>query len=314
MDWVEVIVHTTTDGADIVSDLLCEAGATGTEIIDRADVINMPQSQGMWDLIDERVLADMPEDVLVKAYFPENASAPETLAGLGERLRALAGMELGLPLGSLALHRSTVHEEDWAERWKQYYKPFRAGERLVVKPSWEPYAARSDDLVLEMDPGMAFGTGTHETTAMCLRMLERFIAPGCRCVDVGCGSGILGVAAALLGAREVLAIDIDPDAVRVAQANVEKNAVQATVTVKQGDLLKEQSPEAADVLVANIIADVICALAAPAKPHIAEGGVMICSGIIREREQDVQDALAAAGYGIADRLEQGEWVCLAARK
>ncbi len=314
MDWMEVVVHTTTDGADIVSDMLCDAGAAGTEIVDRSEVLAMPRSQGMWDLIDEKVIQGMPDDVLVKAYYAENAALVETLALVSERLRALGAMDIGLPLGTLALDRSTVHEEDWAERWKQYYKPFRAGERLVVKPTWEPYESLSGDLVMEMDPGMAFGTGTHETTAMCMRMLERYIKPEHVCIDVGCGSGILGIAAALLGARSVLAIDIDPDAVLVAGRNVRQNNVTDTVEVRQGDLLKQgQIGESADVMVANIIADVIRMLAEPAKAHIAPGGVLICSGIIREREQDVLDSLAAADYTIDHRLEQGEWVCLAAK-
>ncbi|MCL2545349.1 MAG: 50S ribosomal protein L11 methyltransferase [Clostridia bacterium] len=315
MHWIEAVIHTTAEGADIVSNLLCEAGAAGTEIVDRAEVRAMPQDQGMWDLIDERVIQSMPEDVLVKAYFAQNAAAPEALSFVRERLHALRATDIGLPLGSLALEQSTVHEEDWAEHWKRYYKPFRAGDRLVVKPSWEAYDPRPGDLVIEMDPGMAFGTGTHETTAMCLRMLERCVQPGCACLDVGCGTGILAIACALLGASKVTAVDIDPTAVTVAERNVRANGVAGTVRVRQGDLLKESpAGEAAGVLVANIIADVIRALASPARAHIAPGGVMICSGIIREREQDVLESLCAAGYTIAERFEQGEWVCLAAKR
>ena len=315
MHWIEAVIHTTAEGADIVSNLLCEAGAAGTEIVDRAEVAAMPQEQGMWDLIDEQVIQNMPEDVLVKAYFAQNAAAHEALSLVRERLFALRAMDVGLPLGSLALESSTVHEEDWAEQWKQYYKPFRAGDRLVVKPSWEAYAPQPGDLVIEMDPGMAFGTGTHETTAMCLRMLERYVRPGCTCLDVGCGTGILAIACALLGARAVTAIDIDPTAVQVAERNVRANGVAETVCVRQGDLLKESAvDEAADVLVANIIADVICKLVEPARAHLQPCGVMICSGIIREREQDVLDSLSAAGYAIAERMEQGEWVCLAAKR
>ncbi|MCL2810535.1 MAG: 50S ribosomal protein L11 methyltransferase [Clostridia bacterium] len=315
MHWIEATIHTTAQGADIVANLLCEAGAGGAEIIDKAEVANLPQDQGMWDLIDELVIQNMPDDVLVKAYFAQNAAVTETLALVGERLLVLGAMDTGLPLGSLALESSIVHEEDWAEHWKQYYKPFRAGERLVVKPSWEAYACQPGDLVIEMDPGMAFGTGTHETTAMCLRLLEKYVKPGCVCLDVGCGTGILGIACALLGAGAVTAIDIDPNAVLVAERNVQANGVADTVSVRQGDLLKERPVgEAADVLVANIIADVIRVLAEPARGHIVPGGVMICSGIIREREQDVLESLCAAGYEITERLEQGEWVCLAAKR
>ena len=317
VDWLEVVVHTTTPGADIVSALLCEAGALGTAIEDRQDVLNLPRGDGMWDLIDEDVLARMGEDVLVKAYFEDGAQTPERLAVVRGRLAALGQMALGFPLGSLALHLSTVREEDWAENWKQYYKPFRAGERLVVKPSWEPYDARPGDLVLEMDPGMAFGTGTHETTFLCMQMLERTLRPGDDCIDVGTGTGILAIAAALLGARSVLAIDIDADAVRVAEENIQKNGVADRVRARRGNLLEpggeaDAAVGTAQVLVANIIADVVIALAAPARAHLAAGGRLICSGIIREREQDVRDALEAAGYAVDATERKGEWVCLRA--
>ena len=159
---------------------------------------------------------------------------------------------------------------------------------------------------------MAFGTGTHETTFMCMEQLEKYVTPGCRAIDVGCGSGILGLAAAKLGAADVLAIDLDELAVKVAAENTEKNGLSNVVRVAHGDLL-EKREEKADVIVANIIADVICYLCGPVKKHLLEGGTFICSGIIREREEDVQRALAAAGYTVCNRLATGEWVCLAAK-
>ncbi len=312
MDWTEAVVHTTTMGADLVSELLMNAGAAGTAIEDRYDVTSSKKSDGMWDMIDEDVLRNMSEDVLVKAYFKDDQHAVETLLLVGERLRDLSRMELGFDLGSLKLESRAVREQDWAENWKKYYKPFRAGERLVIKPSWEAYEEQPGDLVLELDPGMAFGTGTHETTFMCMQQLETYVKPGCRAIDVGCGSGILGLAAAKLGASDVLAIDLDELAVKVAAENTEKNGLSSVVRVAHGDLL-EQREEKADVIVANIIADVICYLCGPAKKHLLPGGVFICSGIIREREEDVQRALASAGYTVINRLAKGEWVCLAAR-
>lgn len=312
MDWMEAVVHTTTMGADIVSEVLMNAGAVGTSIEDRYDVTSSKKSDGMWDMIDEEVLARMSEDVLVKAYFKDDASAQETLLLVGEKLREVARIDMGFDLGSLELEHKSVHEQDWAENWKKYYKPFRAGERLVIKPSWEPYEAKENDLVLELDPGMAFGTGTHETTFMCMEQLEKYVTPGCKAIDVGCGSGILALAAAKLGASDVLAIDLDELAVKVAAENTQKNALSDRVRVKHGDLL-ENSDEHADVIVANIIADVICFLCGPAKKHLLPGGTFICSGIIREREEDVQKALAAAGYTVCNRLTKGEWVCLAAK-
>lgn len=312
MNWIEAAVHTTTAGADIVSELLMNAGATGTSIEDRTDVLNAQKPEGMWDMLDEHILDAMPEDVLVKAYFEEGASTPETLAFVRARLSELSHMDLGFDLGSLEFTRETVHEQDWAENWKRYYKPFRAGERIVVKPSWEPYEPFPEDLVIEMDPGMAFGTGTHETTYMCLQMLERYVRPGSACIDVGTGTGILAIAAAKLGAQDVLAIDLDEQAVVVAKENIRKNGMEQVVHAQAGDLLKD-SVGKADVIVANIIADVICALCGPAKAHIRPGGAFICSGIIREREEDVLRALRQAGYAVDCRIARGEWVCLSAK-
>ena len=312
MNWIEAAVHTTTAGADIVSELLMNAGATGTSIEDRTDVLNAQKPEGMWDMLDEHILDAMPEDVLVKAYFEEGASTPETLAFVRARLSELSHMDLGFDLGSLEFTRETVHEQDWAENWKRYYKPFRAGERIVVKPSWEPYEPFPEDLVIEMDPGMAFGTGTHETTYMCLQMLERYVRPGSACIDVGTGTGILAIAAAKLGAQDVLAIDLDEQAVAVAKENIRKNGMEQVVHAQAGDLLKD-SVGKADVIVANIIADVICALCGPAKSHIRPGGAFICSGIIREREEDVLRALRQAGYAVDCRIARGEWVCLSAK-
>ena len=159
---------------------------------------------------------------------------------------------------------------------------------------------------------MAFGTGTHETTFMCMEQLEKYVTPGCKTIDVGCGSGILGLAAAKLGSSDVLAIDLDELAVKVAAENTVKNGLADKVRVVHGDLL-EKADEMADVIVANIIADVICFLCGPAKKHLLPGGTFICSGIIREREEDVQNALAAAGYHVVNRLDKGSWVCLAAQ-
>ena len=312
MDWMEVVIHTTTMGADIVSEMLMNVGAVGTMIEDRYDVTSSKKEDGMWDLIDEDVLAHMSEDVLVKAYFKDDMSAKETLLLVGEKLADIKRIDMGFDMGSLELANNSVHEQDWAENWKKYYKPFRAGEKLVIKPSWEPYEEKEGDLVLELDPGMAFGTGTHETTFMCMEQLEKYVTAGCKVIDVGCGSGILGLAAAKLGARDVLAIDLDELAVKVARENTEKNNLSDKVRVVHGDLL-EKADEMADVIVANIIADVICFLCGPAKKHLLPGGTFICSGIIREREEDVQNALAAAGYTVCNRLAKGEWVCLAAK-
>ena len=282
MEWLEAVVHTTTFGSDLVSDEMMALGAAGTEIVDRADVPDPRQPGVYWELYDPAMIDAMPDDVLVKAWFERGEKERETIEAVRAHLEQL------------------------------YYKPFRIGTHLVVKPTWEAYQPSPEDLIIELDPGMAFGTGTHETTNMCMQLLEKHLKSDMRVMDVGTGSGILAIAAARLGAREVLAIDIDPAAVKVARENIVLNHVEDRVRAVEGDLCKSEAMPC-DLAVANIVADAIRMLAAPLTRHLAKGGLLICSGIIREREQDVLDAALAAGYVVADRLEKGEWVALALR-
>ncbi len=313
MKWMEISVHTTTGGADLVSLQLMQAGALGTEIIDRLDVPDPNKPSGYWELIDQSLIDAMPEDVVVKGWFPMDERLKDRLSALSAQLKELLALTPGFPLGSLALHTTQVDEQDWAECWKKFYKPFRAGRTLVVKPTWEPYEPKPEDKVLEIDPGMAFGTGTHETTALCLGFLEDCITPGMKVLDVGTGSGILAIGAALLGAQNVLAIDIDPTAVRVAKENVTLNRLDHTITAVEGDLLKNVSGTY-QLCVANILADVICMLARPVADHLEKDGLFLCSGIIKEREQDVLDALQETGYTLLEKRAQGEWVALLSKK
>lgn len=309
MQWRELIAHTTTEGADIISELMMELGASGTEIVDRADVPDPAKPGVYWELYDPKMLDAMPEDVLVKGWFERGAQEEQTSETLRRKLEELKAAEPGLALGSLRVEEENVQDEDWAEEWKKNYKPFRIGSRLVVKPTWERYASQPGDVVIELDPGMAFGTGSHETTHMCMQLLERCLKPGLRVMDVGTGSGILAIAAAKLGAKNVLAIDIDPDAVKVAKENVALNRVESRVRVVVGDLCKSEAMPC-ELAVANIVADAICMLAGPMTRHLVKGGLLICSGIIREREEDVQKAAKEAGYRQVDRIEKGEWVAL----
>jgi len=312
MQWCEAVVHTTTEGSDIVSELLMRLGAVGTEIIDRADVPDPDKPGVYWELYDKKLLENMPEDVLVKGWFAQDEHTHDVLGNVRQQLSELLQSDFGLDLGTLTLDMQNVADEDWSENWKKYYKPFRIGSHLVVKPTWEPYTARKGDLVIELDPGMAFGTGTHETTNMCMQLPEKHLSSGLRVMDVGTGSGILAIAAARLGATDILAIDIDPDAVKVAKENVALNGVEKQVRVVVGDLCKSEAMPC-ELAVANIVADAICMLAGPLTRHLVKDGLLICSGIIREREQDVLAAAKEAGYTVYDRIEKGEWVALCLR-
>ncbi len=311
MNWIECIVHTTTLGSDWVSELLMESGATGTMIEDKADIPDPSKPHGIWEIIDPKLLEEMPEDVLVHAWFTPDDSFPGLFRSLQERLAAMKDSQ---PLfGSLVTDTRTVSEDSWAEVWKKYYKPFYAGEHLVVKPTWEPFDPKPGDRIIEIDPGMAFGSGTHETTGMCISLLEETIRGGEDIIDVGTGSGILAIAAALLGAGHVLAIDIDPDAVRVAGENVAHNQVENIVEVREGDLLKN-TQETCQICVANIISDIIISFAAPLRNHIRPGGLFICSGVVRERTEEVREALLRADYEVLRTEYRGEWTAFLCRR
>ena len=304
MEYTEVTISTSTYGSEIISDLLMRLGAAGTQILDRADLPDPDKPTANWELMDQSVIDAMPEDVQVKAWFDE-----ETLNRIIGALREQLSLLQNPGMGTLSLSLQGVKEEDWAENWKQYYKPFRIGEHMVVKPTWEPFDLKPDDLLIEIDPGMAFGTGTHETTAMCVGLIEKYYQGG-TLLDVGTGSGILAIAAARLGAKGIVAVDIDPDAVRVAIENVEHNGLADAIQVREGDLLQGLS-QRFDFAVANILAPVICMLAAPLKNHLMPGGKFICSGIIAEAEADVNAALLKAGYIIDEIRHKGDWVAFA---
>ena len=313
MDWMEYTVLTTTEGSDLVSQVLMDAGSTGTMIEDKNDVAANQRPEGQWDIIDEAIARRIGDDVKVTGYFEADEKLADRIAFIESELRRLRGMDLGIDLGKLQTLRHDVAEQDWTESWKAAFKPFRLGEHMIVKPSWEDADVCPGDHVIEIDPGMAFGTGTHETTGMCVQLVEKYVKPGDRAIDIGTGTGILAIAAAYMGANPVLATDLDAVAARVAAENVNINGFGDVIEVRCGDLL-DVVQETGDVVIANIIADVVILLAAPVRARIAEGGIFICSGISVERRQDVRDALIAANYEILDDLNQGEWCAMAARK
>ena len=312
MDWISMTVRTTTEGAEAVSAMFMDLGIMGALIEDKADVAINQRPTGYWDILGDELAERMEDDVKVTAYIPADERAQDTVAQVREALKRLSGMELGFDAGKLTLETGGMDDEDWAESWKSQYKPYRLGETFVVKPTWEKYEKGPNDRVIEIDPGMAFGSGTHETTGLCVALLEEKVKPGMRVIDVGTGTGILAIAAAKMGASRVLATDLDPMATRVAAENIALNGLSDTIEAKNGDLLETVS-EAGDIMVANIIADVICMMAAPARKYIVPDGLFICSGIAREREDEVIAALNEAGYRDLDIREKGEWAAIAAR-
>lgn len=310
MDWMKITVLTTTIGSDMVSELLLEAGSEGTVIEDKNDVALNQRPEGQWDIIDEEIGRRIGDDVKVAGFYPMDEKANDTLAMVREKVARLPFIAPGVDLGKLEVQVSGLENEDWAENWKKSYKPFRLGRHIVIKPGWEEYSPDNGDKIITIDPGLAFGTGTHETTGMCVALVEENVRPGMTAMDIGTGTGILAIAAAHMGAKSVLASDIDEMAVKVAKENVEINGFSDVITCKAGNLL-EVAEGPVDVVIANIIADVIINICGEVRQFVKPGGVFICSGIAQDREEDVVTALKKAGYGKLDIRRNGEWVAIA---
>ncbi|WP_311194538.1 50S ribosomal protein L11 methyltransferase [Selenomonas noxia] len=310
MRWARISVVTTHEGADLIANILMELGAAGTEI-DDPSLVNEYIDAGLWDYTDLPRAEDT-ETVTVRAYLPEDARLESSLLALAERIAALR--HAGAALGAGTISHSFVADEDWAETWKAYIHTEKIGERIVVRPTWEEYTLSADEIVIELDPGAAFGTGAHATTAMCLRWLEHLVSPGMRVYDVGCGSGILAVAAAKLGAGEVIAMDYDPVAVSVAEENIRQNNVHNVVACESDLLSACEGAAPAELITANIIADVIIRLFAQLDRHLALGGTLLASGIIDDRIADVEHAAAQHGFTVLDMTCEKEWAAMIIRR
>lgn len=301
--WLELSVYCSRETVETVANIMNEEGSGGVVIEDPALIVEYLHKGNTETLAPSLKVPPGPE-IVVKGYFLCDCSVPDRLEIISRRLK-----ELGV-----RWRTGEVRDEDWVNSWRAYYKPFKVGKRLVVKPSWENYVAGAGEIVIDMDPGMAFGCGTHETTTMCLELLEDLVRGGEEVYDVGTGSGILAIAAALLGARRVTAVDIDELAVRTAGENAKRNGVADRVVVVRGDLLDNLAGSGADLVVANIVAGVIIRLAPAAAGALKPGGRLIASGIIGERAVEVQTALSGAGFELERELVKGEWVALVSRK
>ena len=309
MRWVEVTVCTTSAGADAMSEMLMEHGVTGVSIEDRADVEMMQRRDDEWDYIDENIFSSLNGLVHVKAYLQENGNEQEKVASIRRRAMEIANDPLlDGDFGGGEVYTCSIADEDWSENWKKYYQPFNVGNRLAVRPCWLEYEPENR-AVIELEPGAAFGTGLHETTLMCLQLCDSLATEGIRALDIGCGTGILAIGALLLGAQSALLVDRDEVAVAAARHNIERNRCTDRAIVWQGDLADGVDGKY-DLIFANIVADAVIRLLPDAKNLLAEGGSIITSGIILEREQDVARAAEANGLVISERLNKGEWVAL----
>ena len=311
MNWTEVTIKTTTEAVEAISNILMEERCGGVMIEDPKDFLFQKKNELDWDYVEEEVFNKSGQDgVLIKTYIPEERNVLELIETVKARIALLPSFGLDIGEGSVSL--SNVNESDWANEWKKYYKPTKVGKKIVVKPSWEEYEKQEGDLIIELDPGMAFGTGTHETTSMCIRELENYVDETKTVFDIGCGSGILAIAAAQLGAKEVVAGDLDEVAVKVSKENCEINNVSDKVVVKHGSLF-EVVDSKADVIVANIIADIIKILAKDVSKFLKEDGVFISSGIILAKIDEVCEALEENGFEIVKVERLGEWSAIVSK-
>lgn len=309
--WSEISIHTTNEAIEPISNILHEAGASGVVIEDPFDLTKEREDQfGEIYQLDPK---DYPvEGVIIKAYLPVNSFLGETVDGIKEAINGLILHNIDIGLNKVSI--SEVNEEEWATAWKKYYHPVKISERFTIVPTWEEYTpVNSDELIIELDPGMAFGTGTHPTTVMCIQALERTVQRGDQIIDVGTGSGVLSIAAAMLGASEISAFDLDQVAVTTAKMNIKLNKVQNTVNVSQKNLL-DGVEGMVDGIVANILAEVIVRFTDDAARIVKKGGYFIASGIIQQKKQDVKDALNKSGFEIQETLLMEDWVALIARR
>ncbi len=326
MKWLAVNIETTHEAAELITDFLSGLGADGVQVEDAEEIrelLNRPDSLAY---ADEGYLSTLDEAVRIRAYFAEFdgnvrrnrdiSLSAEDLYDDAEKVLVqvsdlesliadrLAGFSQYLDVGRGYVGCEQVDEEDWAQNWKQYYQTLHLSERLVINPSWIEYDPKPGEIVISLDPGSAFGTGTHETTAMCAQLLDDYLASGASVLDLGSGSGILAIAASKLGAGRVEAIDIDQMAVDVAVENCRINAVE--VNCHQGELRDARSAPY-DLIIANIIADVIAALAPDVPKQLAPNGLWLVSGIIEDKFDLVLESAQKNGFELVERRERRDW-------
>lgn len=307
MKWIEMQVATTAEAADAVSEMLIGLGAGGVAVEDPEEVRKIVAGAKAPELTAADLLEGLGDDVVIKAYYPSSLNLNELIATIKEKIGFISEF---LDTGKGLKCFTTIDEEDWSNTWKVYYKPFNISKNIVIKPSWEEYVPENGEIVIELDPGMAFGTGTHETTRMCAQMLEDFVSAGDRVIDVGCGTGILSIIAAKLGATEVTAVDTDEIAVNITEKNSKLNDTGNVIRACTGVMTDLESCYV-DIVAANIVANVILQLSAHIKNYLKPSGIFITSGIIKDRRREVEDVYGSLGFKPVKSVEMGEWVAIA---
>ena len=322
MEWLEVTIKTISPAIDLLGARLTAIGYDSFIIDDSEDFSEfLKDNTQYWDYVDEDLARKMQNVSQIRLYLPHDAQAPEQIAQLKSELEVFRAQNPDTDLGSLEVSLQNLQEEDWEESWKQYYQPIPIGEKLLIVPQWLSPENPEHRIPVVLDPGMIFGTGAHASTQMCLRALEQTIHGGERVIDLGSGSGILSIAALLLGAQEATGVDIDPKAEDIARENAALNGLTApkfrAVTgnvIGNKAMMESLSEGSYDVVLANIVADVIIPLSAVVPHFLRPDGVFICSGILNTRLPEVERAIEAAGLTISQREMQEDWCRLTARR
>lgn len=322
MEWLEVTIKTISPAIDLLGARLTAIGYDSFIIDDSEDFSEfLKDNTQYWDYVDEDLARKMQNVSQIRLYLPHDAQAPEQIAQLKSELEVFRAQNPDTDLGSLEVSLQNLQEEDWEESWKQYYQPIPIGEKLLIVPQWLSPENPEHRIPVVLDPGMIFGTGAHASTQMCLRALEQTIHGGERVIDLGSGSGILSIAALLLGAQEATGVDIDPKAEDIARENAALNGLAApkfrAVTgnvIGDKAMMESLSEGGYDVVLANIVADVIIPLSAVVPHFLRPDGVFICSGILNTRLPEVERAIEAAGLTITQREMQEDWCRLTARR
>ncbi len=315
MDWIETAIYTTTQGIEAVTGRLLGLGIDGFVIRDAQDFEDfLEDKDGNWDYIDDDLMGLKDCETTVTVYIPDDANAPELVSAIRAELNALKQSDEQSEFGRLECELKNIREQDWANNWKQYFKPLCVGEKLLIKPSWESVSENETRRILEIDPAASFGTGQHNTTQLCLELLEQNISQGDSLLDLGCGSGILSIAAILLGAQKATAVDIDENSVKIAAENAQKNNIPSgSYTALAGNIitdkaLAEKIGTGFDVVCANIVADVLIAMSGLFAGFLKEGGKLVVSGIIEPRRDEVLEKIQSSGFELVQTRQKDDWV------
>ena len=305
MKWCEVSIQTSHEATEIIAEIFRDLGAGGV-VIEDPELVNDYITSGKWDYTDIPIATET-EVVTEKAYLVVNGELEGRLQTFKQEIKALG--ERGVNIAPAIITTAEWQDEDWSDTWKQYFHTEKPGDRVVIKPTWEEYEAKEDEVVIELDPGAAFGTGTHATTSMCIKELETLVKPDDVVFDIGTGSGILSIISAKLGARDIQAVDYDDSVLKIVEENLEQNHVENIVSVAQSDLMQNVHGKA-NLVIANIIADIIIRLFPQLDEHLEPNGTLLTSGIIEDRIDDVINAGQENGFAVVKRKENKGWACI----